>query len=627
MKQIASRIIKLRCKEKSFLRFSCIANVIVIGILIMIATGIKNITNESLSSNDRQQVESILSSVIFVSIMAIIFFQWIISMQFRALFNSRKQFNDNIRLMGIRDGRLLRVYLREMVAMQPLAIGLGIVLAEATYFILSGILESGQRYIGLFQIIMTVTIHVLVILISITITYRRMVKKSVVDEIRSISSDQEVSSFGIKKRIQLIIGLIILGISGAALIIGERGSDLQSYGLFGELIALFVIFNPVVMLIHKLLLGIAKKRGYRTMVFSEAIALGYMKKSSVVSMMILYSVTMFLGLQMLYRNVRATGADVVDRGIHYAGTAWFMGRVETDNRISNASYGLKYKYKTDNSTWYISGIDADFVDEFENVVVDPKISPIQDELKSYLSDSTFDGILLPNTYIQKSDLGKEITVELDGREVSFHVAGAYYSNNFAHLTFLTSKAYIQDQLGLEENAYNIVYLKDEEDLQKFIDEDGAIIETSESIKAESYEKAVSGTGLVEMVSIVVVLAAILSLINFIMMSSREDSKDIARIRGLGITSSGTSKIYGFNSVMNVIWAVIGAIPTSLLFALIGCLMVVDAGYYKNSLILTPGLMIILTIIISMVSYLVRLAATRKMLITDEYINVLRDMNR
>lgn len=145
MEQIARKILKLKCREKIFLYFSYLANIIVISILLMIATGIKNITNETLNSNDLKQIESILSSVILVSILAVGFFQWIISMQFRALFMSRQQFNNNIRLMGAPESFLLKVYIREMISMQPPVLICGIVSAEAIYYILSGIFGGGQR--------------------------------------------------------------------------------------------------------------------------------------------------------------------------------------------------------------------------------------------------------------------------------------------------------------------------------------------------------------------------------------------------------------------------------------------------------------------------------------------------
>ena len=122
MNQITKSIMGLKCREKAYLYFSYIANITIICILIMIATGIRNITNESLSANDFQQMQSILSSVIFVAILAIAFFQWIISMQFRALFMSRKQFNNNVRLMGIPERALLKIYLKEMFFMQPLVL-------------------------------------------------------------------------------------------------------------------------------------------------------------------------------------------------------------------------------------------------------------------------------------------------------------------------------------------------------------------------------------------------------------------------------------------------------------------------------------------------------------------------
>ena len=137
MKQIASMIIRMKGREKYFLIFSYMANVMVTCILIMIATGIKNITNESLSSSDMQQVQNIFTSIIAVSIIAIGFFQWIISMQFRALFESRKQFNNNMRLMGAPNKGLLKVYMIEMIRMQPVSVLMGSVLGEIVFRLLA----------------------------------------------------------------------------------------------------------------------------------------------------------------------------------------------------------------------------------------------------------------------------------------------------------------------------------------------------------------------------------------------------------------------------------------------------------------------------------------------------------
>ena len=137
----------------------------------------------------------------------------------------------------------------------------------------------------------------------------------------------------------------------------------------------------------------------------------------------------------------------------------------------------------------------------------------------------------------------------------------------------------------------------------------------------------SGTALVEMVSVVVILAAIFSLINFIMISSKEDTRDIAKLRGMGISKSEIYKIYGTYAVLSVLWPVAAAIPASILFAKIGCTMVFDAAYYLRPFILTPELMFILAVAFFGVSCTAQIIAIKNMAGSKEYINVIRDMNR
>ena len=627
MEQIARKIIKLKCREKFFLYFSYLANIIVISILLMIATGIKNITNETLNSNDLKQIESILSSVILVSILAVGFFQWIISMQFRALFISRQQFNNIIRLMGAPESFLLKVYIREMISMQPPVLICGIVSAEAIYYILSGIFGGGQRYIGLPQIIVSVFVHIAVISLSVALTYFKMIKRSVVYEIRGKESNQALAVLTKKNRVWLVFGTVLFIISFGASLMGEDGGDVQSYGYFGELIAIFIVLDPLMLLLHSTVLKVAKKAGAKAVVFAESVTLGYIKKSSVVCSMVLFSTMMFLGLQMLYRNVRFAGADTVEARVHYAATVWYDKPQKTENMTDAQYNALKFKCKKGESTWYINGIDSGFVSNYEDVIIDEKYAAIADNLAGYLDDSGWDGIIMPNMYLQKGDIGKEITVNIDGKDIKFHVAGAYYSNNFAHLSFLVSGKYLRKMLGYDENDFNITYFKHESDLEKLKATAGTITETFADIRTESYEKAVSGTALVEMVSVVVILAAIFSLINFIMISSKEDTRDIAKLRGMGISKSEIYKIYGTYAVLSVLWSVAAAVPASILFAKIGCTMVFDAAYYLRPFILTPELMFILAVAFFGVSYTAQIIAIKNMAGSKEYINVIRDMNR
>lgn len=623
MKQIVKLIMGKKEKEKKFLYFSYIANVLVICILVMIATGIDNITNDSLSKSDLQQVESVLSSVIFVSILAIMFFQWVISMQFGALFDSRSQFNNNMRLMGVPNKQLLKVYIKELFYMQPLSVIVGVLLAEGLYYVLSSIMSIDVHFILLPQVIISLCLHVLVTLVCVLLTYRKRVSVNVIDEMRC-HDDRDCSfNFGIGKRIEIVIGLVILAASIVICILGNNEDD-RSWGYFGIILAAFILLDILLIFIHRILSGIAKKLRIRSLVLSEFIAVGYLKKNKVVCNMIIFSAMLFLGMQMLYINVRFCGSDVVDNNVHYKDTVWYE-EYQTEQISDKCYYGLKFKYDKNGTVYYFYGIDDKFLNEYENIECDKKLSDISDTLSQKLNDKNWNGILIPNYYIQSSDIGKEVTYVIAGKEVTFKVAGGYYNNNLAHFNCLVSKSYLASQLGIDDE-YNMLYLKDKMHGADLVNGKGKVVTQSfEEIKAESYEKAVSGTSLVEMVSIVIIACAVFALLNYIMLSSKSSIIDIARLRGIGLLKRQIQKIYIIQSAVPVVVSMLIASPLSILFAKIGCLMVFDEGYYSRDLVMTPLLMLMLLMIFGVISVFMQMLVIRKVTTTNYYINILRDV--
>lgn len=625
MRQIASMIACMKSREKYFLMFSYIANVMVTSILIMIATGIKNITNESLSSSDMQQVQNIFTSVIAVSIIAIAFFQWIISMQFRALFDSRKQFNNNMRLMGSPDKGLLKIYMKEMIKMQPISVFVGALLGEIVFRLLAEKLDTSIKYITSTQILIAIVIHLIVITFCVMFTFRKLTRNNVIDEIRGINTLNEKKKNNLWNIVKSVIGVAMLLVSVFAALTGEQGSDQQAYGWFGILIAIFLIYDLLVLFVHKMISKIAINTRNRLFIFSEAISIAYLNKSKAYGTMILFSSMMFLGLNMLYTNVRFCGLDTVDARVHYAGSVWFdeiQNDMQEDSQIEK---GLRFKTKKSGSVWYIWGVDASFEGSYEDIVLDKKYGANQEQMREQLDQPDFDGIYMPNMFISKDDVGNEITININDRDVTFHIAGAYYSNNLSHISFFVSKSYLAKALGLEEQDYNVLYFANKEKWDLFETTKPCVFQPFEDIREESYEKAVTGTSLVEMVAAVIILCAVISLVNFIMISSKGDSYDIARLRGIGLAQNEVRKIYVIESLVPVIISMIISIPASILFAKIGCNMVFDAGYYQRGLVIIPMQMLGLLVLFSVISLVIRITALRKVMTSDSYVGILREV--
>lgn len=623
MKHIERSLFTVKCKEKYFLQIAYIINVAVISVLVMIATGINNVTNDSLSASDLQQLENILSSVIFISALTIVFFQWVVSMQFRALFDSRKQFNNNMRLLGVSPKLLSTIYIRELFHMQPISITIGVVLGEFIYCILASVLGNPNKFIGIIQIAISICIHIVVITCCVLITYKKVAQKDVIVSMRT--NDDRSSKYELNI-IKLVIGIVLLIISITMFFI-DGPEETKPLALLGVCISIFMLFNAIVYGFHCLLLQIAKKTKKGVLIFSEMISIGYLKKSITVCKLIFFSVSLFLGMQMLYQNVRMCGLDVVEGNIKYQSTIWQEdGYYENiginEDEKKDMFCGLRYKTRNQGTVWYINGVDSNFFGNWENINF-YELDEKNDDIIAKFDNENWNGIILPENYVGSSDIGSDIVIEIEGKELNFKIAGSYYSNNLAHWNFYASRAYIQKELQ-REGKINIIYNKSAENVADILEKNG-VVETYNDIKNESYEQAVNGTTLIEMMSLVIIVCAILAFVNFIMLSSKNDVIDIAMLRGIGIETRRIYCIYLCEAISPIIISIIIAIPTAIIFAKCACLAVLDSYYFQHDYIITYKLMLVITVIIVGVSIMARIISIWGATTNKRYVSVLRDI--
>lgn len=623
MKHIERCLFTVKCKEKYFLQIAYIINVAVISVLVMIATGINNVTNDSLSASDLQQLENILSSVIFISALTIVFFQWVVSMQFRALFDSRQQFNNNMRLLGVSPKLLSTIYIRELFHMQPISITIGVLLGEFIYCILASVLGNSNKFIGIIQIAISICIHIVVITCCVLITYKKVAQKDVIASMRT--KDDRSSKYELNI-IKLVIGIALLIISITMFFI-DGTEETKPLALLGVCISIFMLFNAIVYGLHRLLLQIAKKTKKGVLIFSEMISIGYLKKSITVCKLIFFSVSLFLGMQMLYQNVRMCGLNVVESNIKYQSTIWqedgYYESIEINEYEKKDMFcGLRYKTRHQGTVWYINGVDSNFFGNWENINF-YELDEKNDDIIAKFDNENWNGIILPENYVSSSDIGSDIVIEIEGKELSFKIAGSYYSNNLAHWNFYASRAYIQKELQREGNI-NIIYNKSAENVVDILEKNG-VVETYNDIKNESYEQAVNGTTLIEMMSLVIIVCAILAFVNFIMLSSKNDVIDIAMLRGIGLETRRIYCIYLCEAISPIIISIIIAIPTAIIFAKCACLAVLDSYYFQHNYIITYELMLVISVIIVGVSIMARIISIWGATTNKRYVSVLRDI--
>ena len=621
MDKIIIQLVKSHNREKLFLYFSYVLNLALISVLVMISTGLSNITNESLSASDKQQVEAILLSVISVSVAVIVFFQWIISMQFRALYSSRKNFNDGVRLLGASVKSLFGVYFREMLLMQIVAVVLGIICGQLIFTTIARVIGMDVLFIGFFQIVLSCVIHLIVLSCMIMLTFRRLTRKSVIDSIRNSDDRTALKTTKFTKVMSIAAPVVILCI--AVPIIANEKKDANLY--LCEFILLLIAFRFILLDLHKLLKSMSKRFGLKSLLMAESISEGFFKRIRVVCILILISSSLYCGLQMLYQNVRTSAQKATEDNIHYDSLLWYDD-IKTHDSEATAGYSYAYKFKTKHkdTVWYIHGVSPEFFGEWETIVTDDLSPDIKEPISDYYMNADWNGIIVPNTYAGSRDIGSVIQVDIDGHEIEFTVVGTYFNINFAHLNLYASKGYIEKQLKLQDQ-FNALYVKDESSLQG-IDSSGCTIQSYEGMVNESRTQAVQGTSLVEMVAIVVIVASALALLNYIMISSKSDKLDISRLKGLGVSDAEIYRIYGIASINPVLIASIVAIPVAILFAKGVSYMMFDQYYFRNGFSIPYDSMVLCFVIFGVVSIAARFLFVRRALNAQSYINVLRDIN-
>ncbi|PXV93251.1 hypothetical protein C8E03_10217 [Lachnotalea glycerini] len=628
MNKLMILIRKSKNREKYFLYASYVLNVIIVSMFYMVATGLSNITNETLSTNDYEQIMAILGSVILVSGLTIVFFQWIISMQFQALFFSRKQFNNNLRLMGIRKKSLFGIYIYELFYMQLLAFPVGIILSEIIFYVLAKTLNLNEKIITPDKIVIAAILHLIVITASVFITFIKLMKHNIIEVIRGNTNCEELQTLGIKQKVRFTLGLASIIIT-IYIKFTAQSKQMEVMADMGYSIAILLAFDVIMFYVHKVLTIYAKKYRKTYLLFSEQISFGYYKKVKVVCLIAVYSITIFLGLQMMFKTVRNAGLNVADKNINYTYCIQYDNLLSMDEADKNDQvlYGLRFKTKTSSgSNVYVNGINTQFLSNFETININKLLCDDNSFIKNNMfDDKNWNGIIMPDYYISANDIGNSIILNIDGKDVSFNIIAGYNTNNFGKMICYVSSAYLKSQLNID-NMYNIAYIKNPNNLEDMIKTRFGTVQSKEEIAQESYNKAVSGTKLVEIVSIFIIICAMISLINFFAITSGANIINISRLRGAGMSEKNITKIYIYQAIIPIIVANILAIPLAIIFERIGCYLMLPADYFVYGMKYKPVSLLVVFFAFLAVSIVTQVITIKKVLYTSYYIDILRDVS-
>lgn len=596
-------------REYMQLQIAYIIQMFIIMLFLMFAIGIENITNESLSDSDLQQIIGILSSVVLVAVITIIFFQWILSMQISALYDIRRQFNKGLLRMGTARIKLGKIYFHEWMGVQGKCIVAGVVLGEVIYIALALLLELEEKIVPVWLVGISILFYI--ILGSVFFIFQSYLNLKGSTTTRRT---KKVMYFS-RRKLFICLGiamlLIIITYVGAHYIESRQLRELVK-GIY--IVALLILYDPVINILHLLIAKICRKFHKNFLFIANRIAQGYFKQLKVVGMFMILSGILFIGLHTMYNMVREAGYDVVQENVRYKAVSIYPELRENAEPDKFEFYGFSLKGETDSGTnVWLKGIDAVYRNEFEqfNIVsgYEPAMKTICGEVQN--------GILFPEFYANPSDVGKEIQIYVDGEPHIFKVIGLYYTNDFGKLNCLVNNEYLAQEFGVETGQYNTVYSLDAVRTDEFT-------ESKNDVAKNSRNKAVGGTELIEAITYILIACALLSLLIYYGLISKNTKKDIIRFKAMGISNEKIRRIYLYHAVTPILFSGIFLFIGVRIFVERSTRVMLDSYYFKGVKYNEIRMEILILVLFIVFSIIVQWLQIKKSINSDKLTYVLKE---
>ena len=603
-------------KERIQFWFASMVTVTATLLYTMFAFGLSDITNDSLSKNDVQQLQGVLSSIILISIIAVMFFQWILATQLQNLFNIRKHFTEALLLMGTPHKKIVKIYVSELVQVHVSATLIGCVIGSSIYIVVANVLQIEERYVPVHIYLICVLIGILLNSYTIGSNLYKLLRGNIVEKIRNGNDYIKTNKINVKGVLVRICIAAILVILMQYISVTSTVRQIVELSKICNILAGMILFDPIARGVYQLLYYMTKFMKSKDAFLSVVMSKSYFRKVKITCMFLILSCTLFVGLHSLFRMVRVSGENIVDKNIGYA---YVLDKkdIEVNDRESDSDtyYGLKIKSKTESgSNVFVSGIDSLYVNHFEKINV---VKGSEEGLNKVLNENA-NSILMPEIFAASSDIGKTIKINMEGKMYDFIVAGLYYSNDFSELNCFVNINYLKDTLHIGSNEHNIVFFNEGNSVS-----DKNLL-TKADIMRKSRERAVSGTEIVEAITYLLITCAVISLFIYYSFIAKSNEKDILRFQAMGMPYLQIIKIYIWNAVFPIIISGIFLLPITKKFTYI-CLYVMLSPYYfvgvKDSGIYSE---IVLLLLFSLISIAVQMFYILRLKDRKNFIEELRN---
>ena len=590
-------------------------NTIMVSFFIMTITGLDNITNDKLSSNDMEQILSIISSMVSTGIITILFLQWIVWTLYRALLDSRNNFNNIVRMIGMSNKKLFSIYFREFILLQLYTLPFSIIFSWLFYYIILNMYGFTSQ-INVFSIFIAIIINFVISFCSLYIAYIKNNKHiSYQSKTPSISTVNKRINNKLLYRMRIASGLVILFL----LVYLSFINFIQPYKYLLFLIPIILIFDEIINLMC-IVIDICLPPKYHSI---TSLINGNRKSIKIISYTMIFGLTLVFGLNSLIITSRNVAYNLVMENVLYEEVIISEDFFDEDILITdrdNINTALLFiNNNIGSSQLGVMGIDSKYIDQFENF--DFKYaSTTKSDFKEKLNDIDFNGIILPEILISEEDIGSTIKLSIGNEEIDFVILGGYYVNDFSTMFAFASKEYISHRFHIESKA-NVAYVKNNNNISEIKKLLNSKVITKKEVANDSYNKVVQSTFILEITAFIVLLASFFMLSNYIYISSGQDKVDIARMRCIGLSKNQVNVIYIANYVLVILISSLIGFFSAYTFGITGVYLLLDEKFLVNGLLFSwiPYFLVVVTYIVT--SLVLYVLITRKT--KSEYLSLIR----
>lgn len=552
MKLLLSKLYKNNKNQTIIFIGVSILNLVIVGVFSKLMIEIDRIKEETERISRDGDLMMYFTMLIVVSVMIILFSLWIIQIVSQTIFNSRKEFNIQLRLSGITRKKLSALYIRESLQYQLIVIPIGVVLMEAVYYGMSRVLDISSHWIGPANLLIAVGLHLGAVILCLMLTLNRITRFDPLEEMRSPYKAE---------KIRVLTKMdVITGIAGGVLILSallpDTGTPLVS---FLPLVGAFLIFDLVLVSLQYLLRNFAMKFKIRALNLGQRNLLGYYKKISPIFSTLIVGVMVSMGLMGMFETMRGIARDTVEQNIYfqhlivhsdvkeYWSQAEYEELVQETDPQARIAYGINMEMMDeDDIKNTIYAIDEDYLIHGEKMQLTDGTDP-----SPKLNDPDFNGIYLPDYFISDKEIGQPYRLRINSNEVEFVIAGRFIANGSRGRYGFVSKSYLQSLIG--NDMVNALYIEEAgpELIDLLSNHDNVISSYSVSkadIANNSYDNAINGVEIFELSAFMVILISVLMLVHFYLTAAGANVFDITRLRAMGVGIGVLKKAYIFQAI-------------------------------------------------------------------------------